>query len=74
MAEEKKKNETRWSRIIAQGIFGGLSAGMLMYLAVLFFKVAINTIAGTTLIPNGTEVGGFALGFSGGISYAIPRE
>ena len=69
-----EKAAPRWARIIAQGVFGGLSAGLLFYLAVLFFKVAINTVAAAPLVPDGTEIGGFALGFCSAISYAIPRD
>jgi hypothetical protein len=68
MSEQKKNSSTRQA---TKGFLGGLEFGFIIYLCVLFLKVAINTIAGTPIVPNGTEIGGFAIGFSGGIVKAL---
>lgn len=63
MSDEKKDSTRR----ITIGFLGGLQFGMIMYLAVLFLRVAINAIAGIAVVPTLTELGGFAIGFSGGV-------
>lgn len=55
-------------RKITKGFLGGLTFGFVLYLAVLFLKVAINSVAGTTVVPDYTELGGLAFGFTGGIA------
>ena len=77
MSEQKEEKKGRWDRfgrIATKGVLGGLSGGFLLYLAFLFFKIAINTTAGTPIVPDGTELGGFALGFSTGVSLAFPSS
>lgn len=65
------QNTKSSTRKATKGILGGLTFGFLLYLAVLFFRVAINAVAGTALVPTFIEFGGFALGFSGGIVIAL---
>lgn len=70
MSENRKG---RFIRAITKSIFGGLAGGFAFYLAILFFKIAINTVAGGSVIPDGTELGGFALGFGGAIAYELSK-
>jgi hypothetical protein len=70
MSEEKVKGATA-TRRATNGLFGGLQFGFLSYLAVLFLKIAINTVAGHPVVPDGTEIGGFAIGFTCGIVKAL---
>lgn len=71
---EQKGKFDRFGRIATKGVLGGLSGGFLLYLAFLFFRIAINTVAGTDLVPPSTELGGFALGFATGVSLAFPSN
>jgi hypothetical protein len=64
MSETKDNSSTRK---ITKGFIGGLEFGFVLYLCVLFLRIAINAVAGTTLVPLNTEFGGFAIGFAGGI-------
>jgi len=64
--------KARFGRLATVGALGGLAGGFLMYLAILFFRIAINSIAGAIVIPINTELGGFALGFSTGVLLAFP--
>jgi len=73
MSEPKKNSSTRQA---TKGFLGGLQFGFLLYLAVLFLRIAINVVAGTPsapadIVPLGTELGGFAIGFAGGIVKAL---
>ena len=70
MSEPKKNGDS--TRQATKGFLGGLEFGFLFYLAVLFLRIAINTVAGSPVVPVGTELGGFAIGFSGGIVKALP--
>jgi hypothetical protein len=69
---EKNKDDSS-TRQITKGFLGGLEFGFLLYLCVLFLRVAINAVATgnaaevVTLVPLYTEFGGFAIGFTGGI-------
>jgi hypothetical protein len=68
---EAANGKTSSLRKATKGILGGLTFGFILYLAVLFFRVAINSVAGTPLVPLNTEFGGFALGFSSGVGIAL---
>ena len=61
------EKDSSTTRQVTNGFLGGLEFGFLLYLAVLFFRVALNMTAGVTIVPLYTEFGGFALGFAGGI-------
>ena len=70
---EKNKDDSS-TRQVTKGFLGGLEFGFLLYLCVLFLRVAINAVAGfdasgdaIILVPLYTEFGGFAIGFTGGI-------
>jgi len=63
---EKSKDDSA-TRQITKGFVGGLEFGFVLFLCVLFLRVAINAVAGGNLVPPNTEFGGFAIGFSGGI-------
>jgi hypothetical protein len=71
---QQTNGKTSSLRKATKGILGGLTFGFILYLAVLFFRVAINSVAGTALVPLNTEFGGFALGFSSGIGIAVWDE
>jgi hypothetical protein len=71
---EQKERNNRFGRIATKGVLGGLSGGFLLYLAFLFFRIAINAVAGTEIVPASTELGGFALGFATGVSLAFPSK
>lgn len=59
------------TRQVTKGFLGGLEFGFIFYLATLFFRVAINSVAGSEIIPVNTELGGFAIGFAGAIVRAL---
>jgi len=74
VSEEKKGKMDRFGRIATKGVLGGRSGGFILYLAFLFFRIAINAVAGTDVVPASTELGGFALGFATGVSLAFPSK
>jgi len=63
---EKNKDDSA-TRQITKGFVGGLEFGFVLYLCVLFLRIAINSVARVPLVPVNTEFRGFAIGFSGGI-------
>jgi hypothetical protein len=63
MSQEKKSS----TRQITKGFLGGIEFGFILYMISLLIKVAVNTVAHATVLPDGFEIGGFAIGFSGGI-------
>jgi hypothetical protein len=73
LSEPKKNSSTRQA---TKGFLGGLEFGFLFYLSVLFLRIAINLVAANSgvivdIVPVGTELGGFAIGFTGGIVKAL---
>ena len=59
--------DTSSTRTLTKGFIAGLEWGFVLFLCVLFLRVAINQITGLATVPLGTELGGFAIGFAGGI-------
>ena len=72
MAEEKtaKTSRFRFGRKTTIGVLGGITAGALLTMAFLLFRIAINVIVPATL-PIGIEFIGLPLGFSSGALIAL---
>jgi len=74
MAEEKavKTSRFRFGRKTTIGVLGGITGGMLLYFAILLFRVAINAISPAPApVPINIELAGLPLGFSAGSLIAL---